>query len=110
MNIPLYVRYQFGKNKLTYFVSAGACLNFVKGDKVKLVIDDAYSEENEYDGLKKMNYSLLLGVGIQYNFYKKLNFFLSPSFRYSITPVNQDNPMNSYPYYIGIGAGLSIHF
>jgi hypothetical protein len=110
INVPLFVRYNFSKNKFKFFVSGGASINFVKGDKVKVVVDDAYTEENEHDGLKNTNYSLLFGVGVEYNFYKKLNVFLNPTFRYSITPVNQYNPMDSYPYYLGMGAGLSIHF
>jgi len=110
INVPLMVRYNFGKNKFKYFVSGGGSINFVKGNTVKVVIEDAYTETNEHDGLKSMNYSLTLGAGIQYNFYKKINVFLNPTFRYSITPVNQYNPMDAYPYYLGIGAGLSIHF
>ena len=110
INIPLTVRYQFGHNKLSYFVEGGAAISFVKGDKVKITIDDAYIENNERDGLRNINYSLLFGAGVQYNFYKGLSMFLKPSFRYSITPVNQDNPMYSYPYYFGIEVGVSIHF
>ncbi len=110
INIPLMVRYHFGKSKFKYFVTAGGSINFVRGDQVKIVVDDSYSETNEHDGLKSTNYSLILGAGVQYNFYKSMNVFLNPTFRYSITPVNQYNPMDSYPYYIGIGAGLSIHF
>ncbi len=110
INVPLMVRYNFGNNKFKYFVSGGGSVNFVRGDQVKVVVNDSYTETNEHDGLKSMNYSLTLGIGVQYNFYRRVNVFLNPTFRYSITPVNQYNPMDAYPYFIGIGAGLSVHF
>ena len=110
INIPLTLRYQFGQRKISYFVETGAAISFVKGDKVKITIDDSYTENNERDGLRNLNYSLLLSAGIQYNFYKGLFISLKPSFRYSITPVNQVNPLSSYPYYIGAEMGFSIHF
>ena len=109
-NIPLSVRYKFIKTRFTYFLEVGGTMNFVKGSLVKINVNDSYTENNEHDGLKKTSYSLLLGAGVQYNFYKGLSLSLNPAFRYTITPINQNNPMNSYPYYIGIGAGLSIHF
>ena len=108
--IPLVFQYRFGNKKLSYFVEAGGAVNIVRSNSVKVVVNDAYVENNEHDGLKSSNYSLLFGAGANYNFYKGLSMFLKPSIRYSITPVNQNNPVNSYPYYLGVGAGFSIHF
>ncbi len=108
--VPLLVRYHFGKNKLSYFVEGGGAMNIVSKDKINVYVNDAFQETNNLDGLKQFNYSLLLGTGIQYNFYKGLSTFIQPSFRYTITPMNQNNPIYSYPYYIGIGTGFSIHF
>lgn len=110
LNIPIFVRYKFGTGKFSYFVEAGGAINLVRDNIVELTINDSYSETNEQDGLKNLNYSLSLGAGVQYNFYKGLSTFLRPSFRYSITPINQDNPINVYPVYFGLGFGLSIHF
>lgn len=110
ISIPIMIRYHFVKSKFKYFIEAGASLNMVHADEVILKIDDSYSETNSHDGLKTKNYSLLLGMGVEYNIYKGLGTFLRPSFKYSISPINQDNPVNSYPYVFGIGAGISIHF
>jgi hypothetical protein len=108
--IPVTVRYEFGKRKLSYFVEGGGAFNLVKKDIVKVTVNDSYVEDNNFDGLNSFNYSLLLGAGVNYNFYKGLSTFLKPSLRYSITPINDNNPLYSYPYYLGIGAGFSIHF
>ncbi len=108
--IPITVRYEFGKRKLSYFVEGGGAFNMVNKDVVKVTVNDAYVEENNFDGLNSFNYSLLLGAGVNYNFYKGLSTFLKPSLRYSITPINDNNPLYSYPYYLGIGVGFSIHF
>lgn len=110
INIPLTLRYRFGQHKISYFVETGAAISFVKGDKVKITIDDSYTENNERDGLRNLNYSFLLSAGAQYNFYKGLSISFKPSFRYSFTPVNQVNPLSSYPYYFGAEMGFSIHF
>jgi opacity protein-like surface antigen len=108
--IPVTVRYEFGKSKLSYFVEGGGAFNLVKKDIVKVTVNDSYVEDNNFDGLNSFNYSLLLGAGVNYNFYKGLSTFLKPSFRYSITPINDNNPLYSYPYYLGVGVGFSIHF
>ena len=110
INIPLTLRYQFGNHKLSYFVEGGAAVSFVEGNIVKVTIDDSYTENNEHDGLRNINYSLLIGAGVHYNFYKGLNLSLKPSLRYTITPINLNNPMYSYPYYLGAEAGFSIQF
>lgn len=108
--VPLLVRYNFGNKKFSYIVEGGGAVNIVSKDIINVYINDAFQETNNLDGLKQLNYSLLFGAGVQYNFYKGLSTFIKPSFRYTITPMNQNNPIYSYPYYIGIGAGFSIHF
>lgn len=110
INVPLLVRYTFGTKKLSYFVEGGAALNYVTNEKVQVVINDATIEDNSLDALSNMNYSILFGFGTQYNFYKGLSMFVKPSLRYSVTPVNIDSPVKSYPYYLGMGAGLTIEF
>ena len=72
INVPLTVRHRFGQHKFSYFVEGGAAISFVKGDNVKITIDDAYTENNERDGLRNTNYSILIGAGVNYNFYKGL--------------------------------------
>ena len=108
--IPLLVKYQFGKNRLSYFIEGGGAINIVSKNTVNIVVNDSYSETNEHDGLKKINYSIMFGAGVQYRLYKGISIYLKPSIRYSVTPINQDNPLYSYPNFMGIGTGISIHF
>jgi hypothetical protein len=108
--VPLIVRYQFGKGKFSFLAEGGGAINFVSKDMIHVTVNDSYQESNNLDGLNNINYSLLLGAGVKYNFYRGLSTFLKPSLRYSVTPINDSNPIYSYPYYLGIGAGLSIHF
>jgi hypothetical protein len=109
-SFPLLVRYSFGTKKISYFVEGGGAINYVTTDQVKVVINDATTEDNSLDAISNMNYTLLFGVGAKYNFYKGFNFYLKPSLRYSITPINVDSPVKSYPYYLGIGGGISFDF
>jgi hypothetical protein len=109
-SIPLLARYSFGTKKVSYFIEAGGAINYVTTDQVRVVVNDATVEDNSLDAISNMNYTLLFGVGAKYNFFKNVNFFLKPSLRYSITPINVDSPVKSYPYYMGIGGGFSIDF
>jgi hypothetical protein len=109
-NVPLLVRYSFGTKKLSYFVEAGGAMNFVSRDKVEVVVDDATVEDNSLNSLNSINYSLLFGAGVNYTLYRGLGMFVMPSIRYSITPVNIDSPVNSYPYYLGVSAGINFEF
>jgi len=110
ISIPLTVRYYLSKNRLAYYAEAGAAINFIYDNSVTSTVNSSYSETNDIVGLKKMNYSMLLSVGVQYSLEHKWNLFAEPNLRYSLTPINENNPVLSYPYFLGLKVGLGYRF
>jgi uncharacterized membrane protein YgcG len=110
ISIPLILRFQIPKNKFTIYAETGASVNFIYKNRVKITLDDSYTETNKIDGIKKMNYSFLFSAGIQYKFAKHLQLFLEPNFRYSLSSINENNPVKTYPYFFGLKAGVVFKF
>jgi opacity protein-like surface antigen len=110
LSIPFTVRYQLASKKFKYFAEIGFSLNYIRSNEAQVIIADSYSETNKLDGLRKMNYSFILGAGMQYALNDHLKIFIGPQFRYSLSPVNEDNPVLSSPYFLGIQSGLGYYF
>lgn len=110
IHVPLSVRYSINKKRFSFYAETGATVNFLIRNKVNVYVENQFAESNNIDGLRSFNFSFIFGTGVQYKFYKGLSLFAEPGMRYSITPFNQDNPVNSYPYFFGINTGISFHF
>jgi opacity protein-like surface antigen len=85
-------------------------MNYIIDNKVSVMIEDTYSESTSLEGMKRMNYSLTFGAGVEFNLTRSISFMLQPDLKYSITPINENNPVLSYPYTFGLMGGLRIQF
>ncbi|MEO8148755.1 MAG: outer membrane beta-barrel protein [Bacteroidia bacterium] len=111
INVPVQMRFHTVKNRFTFFADAGFSANFYINEKAKMNVNNyKYTIYNNIYGLKKMNYSILFGLGVQYNFCNGLGAFIEPSFKGSVTSLTQDTSVNCFPYTLGLHAGLSFHF
>jgi len=64
----------------------------------------------ETNGLKTINYSSTLGLGLEYNITETISLSLEPAFKYYINSINRSDNINTHPYSIGIFTGLSYIF
>lgn len=115
INIPLLVKYSISVHKFTLYTYLGASVNFIKGEKTTIHIQNggdiqSATVPNSMQGLKRNNYSLHLGLGLQYNISEKLSIGLEPAFDGSFTPINQGMPVNSFPYSIGLSTNIGYIF
>jgi hypothetical protein len=110
VSVPFTARYQISGKRISWYAEGGASINFEYTNSVTAVVNNSYSETNEIVGLKSINYSALFGVGMQYNIHGNWGVFLEPGLRYSLTSINESSPVLSYPYYLGIKTGFSLHF
>ena len=113
INIPLIVRFQYLKNKISYYAYSGLAVNILIKEQSEVTIENPTNETiiiSNINGLKKNTFGFLLGIGIQYNFYKGWGIYTEPVFRRSITSINQNTSVTSYPYSIGFNTGLIYHF
>ncbi|MBK7965815.1 MAG: outer membrane beta-barrel protein [Bacteroidetes bacterium] len=111
INLPIQLRYQFSKNKFTWYTSTGVTVNFVIQEKAKIAMQTSeITVTNNVKGLKKANLGYQIGFGVSYALKKSLDIYLEPTIRGSLNSITENMPVNSYPHFIGISTGLTFKF
>ena len=111
INVPLMVRFQLTKKKFIYYFNGGFSMNFIVQEKMKINMSNSeMTIINHINGLKKMNYGVLIGAGVQYNLYNDFGVYIEPMFRGSLTSITHNTNVNSYPFTLGLNLGFSLHF
>jgi hypothetical protein len=114
IGIPLVAKIQIGKNKLTLLPGAGIEANFITSAKVEVELTDESNREtvsiNKLSGSKPFYLSTIAEVELRYKLNEKLSINLHPAFRYAISPITENNVVETYPYSLGIRAGITKKF
>ena len=110
LEVPMIVKYKMVDRRIGLNVLGGMTTNFLVGS-------DAYYIENsnrELIGrtidLKKVNYSSLVGLGMDYKLSKRFQLNLEPFFKYYLNSINLASSIKSRPYSIGVYTGISYLF
>ena len=109
VEIPLVLKYNFGKNKLSYFLSSGVSANLGSSYSAHYQSNEIGSgaiSESKY-GVNSVN--LLLGLGMEYQASPKITIQLSPGYKYGI-PISNSSMFNSPVSTLGLFTGLSYYF
>ena len=113
INIPLIVRFQYVKNKFSYYAYSGFSANILIKEQSIVSIENPTNVTfiiSNISGLRTVTCGFIFGIGTQYNFYKGFSIFTEPVFRGSITSINQNTSVTSYPCSFGLNTGISYHF
>jgi hypothetical protein len=114
ITMPVMVKYKIGKKKLSFNPGVGVGLNILTKATLTTDLVDNLNRETEtiskLEGIKKLSASLIFTPELQYQLTKKVNLSLSPSFKYSLGPINKGNVVKTYPYTIGVGLGVVYKF
>ena len=117
INIPLQLSYNYPVKRFIFYASAGASANILVDSQTDVNYEDDISGEDEgedrfdnIEGLKQVHCGFSFGIGAKYMLTRK--FFLSaePSFSGALTPINKNVPIQSHPYFWGLGLGIGFHF
>ncbi len=112
--IPFQVFYRVDKRKFSIMPSVGISLNFITSATVQTQVKDAFNREaimiNGLNGMKKVYIGLIADINFQYNYNNRWAFNLLPTLRYAVTPITQSNVVKTYPYSLGVGAGITYKF
>jgi len=107
--VPVVVNYKLVDRKFGLSLSGGVSANIMYGNAAYIEESGSrYELEATVDNLKNMNYSGILGLGMEYPIIKKLCLNLKPTFRYSLSPINETGSV--YPYSFGLFTGLKYTF
>ncbi len=110
--IPMAVTYKVGKKKFRFLATTGISINFLTKARietsVKKGIDNSTEAANDIQGLRKLYFSGLVGVGIDYRLNKKMTLAFAPTFRFAFNSINKNASVKSYPMTFGSAIGLQL--
>jgi hypothetical protein len=111
LDIPAKVNYNILTKRLKLFVSGGLSTNIFLFQKTTSIVEyaDGRTETNNSigGGLSRVNFAVLVGLGINYDLTSKLSFRIEPTYRRSITSII-NSPIKGYLYSAGINTGIYI--
>ncbi len=114
LSIPAVIKYTIGKNKLLFIPGAGIEGNFITRAKLETEIEDATNREtvliNKLDGAKSFYWSFIADAELRYTTNKKIAFSIRPVFRYAISPITENNVVETFPYSFGASLGITYKF
>ncbi len=114
VNVPLMLKYTIGKNKLLFVPGAGIEAGFITGSKLEIEIEDTSNKEtvfiNKLSGTKSFYWSFVADAEIRYGINQKMALSLRPVFRYAISPITENNVVETFPYSFGASLGLTYKF
>ena len=107
--IPMLVSYKLIDKKLSMNLSGGFSANILYSNKTFVKESTGRQElDGETQNVKNTGYNGIVGFGFEYPLISKLNFNLQPTFRYSISPINDEG--NVHPYSFGVYTGVIYSF
>jgi|GEM_PF-2413212 len=112
LEIPVNIKYKVLDKKFDVSLMGGISTNFLVGTDIQLNYTDNSSKNTDYttEGLNRINYSGLIGIGFEYPLIKNLILNVEPKFRYYINPIDKEQVYDIHPYSIGIFSGISYLF
>ncbi len=112
ISIPFAAKYNVIKGKFTFNALTGLSVNFLINGKIETTIIKDMNNETEIlkniQGLKKIYFSGLTGLGVEYALSKRMALCFAPTFRFALNSINSDAPVKSYPNSFGFATGLKI--
>jgi len=109
IEIPLILKYNFGKQRLSYFVSSG--VSTVLGSNYSSSFQSNEIENGKMDETKYgfNTFNFLVNVGIQFQISPNMQLNLAPGYKYAI-PLNNSSINQSSTSAVGVFTGVSYYF
>lgn len=114
ISVPLVIKYSVQKNKTTFTPGAGIEANFLTSAKVETEFKSPTNPEiifiNKLQGAKPFYVSVVADAEMRYKLNNKLSVSIRPAIRLAISPITENNVVETFPRSAGVGVGLSWKF
>jgi hypothetical protein len=107
--LPLELSYKIIDKKIGLEFIGGMSTLLLNQNEVSLVSDALNMKIGEANNLNSIHFSGNIGLGLKYNFWKKLDARVEPVFKYQFNTFTNDVG-NFRPYIFGVYSGLSYTF
>jgi hypothetical protein len=114
LNAPFILSYALHFKRLTLLPGMGFSLNLLTGATLETKLQSASYNQQDYIvkmyGLKRFSYGVLLKTELGYAVDRHWSIDMMVSFKNALTPINLHTVVATYPYNLGIGAGIRYGF
>ncbi len=111
LSIPLSVEYDLTS---AVFLNIGMDMSFLIGKDFQMqAIDYSGNFDFQMEDIQKLhpyNVNMMFGLGLRQAINKNMSIIINPTLRISLTTLNNQAPVKSYPYAMGLNAGLRYYF
>jgi len=112
LEVPMNVRFNLieENSKISVSLIGGISTNVLLKNRVYLQSETQKYEIGKTNNINQFIYNSNIGIGMAYNFTKKISMNVEPSFKYSLVPLNKNYPIYYRPYYFTVFTGISYKF
>ncbi len=110
LELPLILRYRVIDRRLGFHFLGGLSSNFLVGNSAYYLDGGDKEQIGTTGNLRPVNYSSIVGLGVDYSISKRFHVNLEPTFRYYLNSINTGSIIKSHPYTIGFYTGLLYTF
>lgn len=110
IEIPLLLSYKVVDRVIDFQLLGGVSTNLLIGNNVFAEFDGQRINLGKTDGIYKINYSSVIGFGIEYGFSDQLSFSIEPTFKYYLNSFSSGTKLHVHPFSIGLFSGVSYKF
>jgi len=110
LEVPMILKYKMVDRRIGFNLLGGMTTNFLIGSDVYDLENNNRDRIGETTDIRKVNYSSLVGFGMDYKLSEKFQLNFEPFFKYYLNSINLSSAIKSHPYSIGVYTGISYLF
>jgi hypothetical protein len=107
LEVPLVINYKVLNKRFSIKLSGGLSPGILVNNRSYFDLEGEKIQTGFTENIKPMIYNSVVGLGMGYDISTKLSINLSPTFKYSLSPVNSGSTLNYHPYSISFFTGIS---
>jgi hypothetical protein len=112
LSVPLVVARVINKGKFSFSARAGISADILLKGRLETTVEKGFDNSTEtisnLQGLKKLHFNALAGMGIDYSVSRRVAIAFTPTLRVALTSINKDAVVKSYPTSFGFATGIKI--
>lgn len=110
LELPVILRYKVVDRRFGFHFLGGLSSNFLVGNSAYYQDGTDREHIGATSNIRPVNYSSVVGLGVDYSISKRFHVNLEPTFRYYLNSINTGSAIKSHPYTIGFYTGLLYTF
>ena len=91
-------------------MAGGLSPAYLVDNNTRIELNSETYDVGRADNLNDFIFNSTIGVGIGYEFIRKLTLSVEPTFKYSLSPINKNSEFDYHPYYMSWFTGLKYTF